>query len=260
VAECERSLEADLEGEVRDHDGQAVDFDPDAAAKCIADYANAVCPSAPGPAYDVKRNCRFMFVGRLAEGEACTSSDECHQTAEVDADCGIDGVCVAYPVTPHPKRGEACGGTCSNTSGDEYACDAVTAAAGDPPADGSLPLCYTRDGLQCSTVAGSAKTCQPLVALGQSCEGNSQACANGATCDLDTKLCVEKTVGGACETSSSCPDSAVCDSNSQTCVEVGLPNGARCASARDCSSQYCNPSSVCQPSFTADDCAVPIGL
>lgn len=253
LAQCERTLEADLAQELAEYDGLQVRFNAAAAQSCIDDYANAACLKQPSEEYDIKRNCNLMFEGLVQPGESCKDHDECGRTAQCS-----DGLCTldAEPV-PRGVIGAACGGTCETSRSDSNACEIGGAAFDDPAFDPALPACFTIDGLQCAGSAGS-RTCQALIAEGGSCAGSSQGCVAGTFCDLETRLCQARTDSGPCgPTRDACSANAACDFDAGLCVIENDRNGARCEKDDDCRSGYCNPSSVCQEPFSASFCAQP---
>lgn len=260
LTQCKRSLEADLAHELAEYEGLQVRFDAAAAELCIVDYANAACLEQPSEDYDVKRHCSLMFKGLIAPGGACRDNDECRVDDGRRAQC-LDGVCTldSEPAAPAARgvAGAPCGSTCATSGGDSSACEPAFAAFNDPPADSSLPACFTSDGLHCAGGTG-ARTCQPLIAEGGSCAGSSQGCAAGTFCDLETRVCQAQTDSGACGPErDACSANAACDFEVGRCVLVGSRNGARCEQDGDCSSGYCNPSSVCQHPLSASVCSQP---
>jgi hypothetical protein len=257
LAQCERRLEADLAQELKEYDGLKVRFDAMAAAACIADYSNAACPEQPSEDYDVKRNCSVMFKGLIEPGEACEDTDECRVESARSAQC-LDGACVLDSASaPHGTAGAACGNTCKTIPGDDGACESAVVAFNDPTPDPALPTCFTSDGLQCAGKSGERK-CQPLVEEDGSCAGNSQGCAVGTYCDLETRVCLAQTDSGPCSPeSNACAANAACDFETGRCVLVASRDGTHCEQDGDCRSGYCNPSSVCQQPFSASSCSDP---
>lgn len=257
LAQCERSLEADLAQELAEYDGLQVRFDANAAELCIADYANAACLEQPSEDYDVKRNCNVMFKGLIEPGGSCQDTDECRVEGRQSAQC-LDGACkLDSEPAPRAAVGAACGSTCKTSSGDGGACEPALAAFNDPAPDPTLPACFTSDGLQCAGRAGARK-CEPLVAEGASCAGSSQGCAAGTFCDPETQVCQAQTDSGPCgPEGNACTADAACDFDAGLCVLVGGRDGTRCKEDGDCRNGYCNPSSVCQQPFSASFCSQP---
>ena len=257
LTECERRLEADLVQELAEYDGLQVRFDPNAAALCIADYANAACLEQPSEGYDVKRHCRVMFEGLIEPGGSCDDTDECRVEDGRRAQCS-DGTCLLdSEPAPHGTAGAACGNTCKTSPDDDGACESAFAAFNDPAPDPTLPTCFTSDGLQCAGKAGE-RTCQPLVEEGGSCAGSSQGCAVGTFCEHETRICQAQTDSGPCgPEGNACTAKAACDFETSRCVLVGSRDGTRCEQDADCRSGYCNPSSVCQQPYSASSCSDP---
>lgn len=257
LTQCTRGLEANLTRELAENEGLQVRFDANAAELCIADYANAACLERPTEEYDVKRNCSLMFRGLIAPGGSCRDTRECRVEDGRSAQC-LDGVCTldSEPAA-RGVEGAPCGSTCATSSADSGACELSLAAFNDPPADSSLPACFTSDGLHCAGSAG-ARTCQPLVAEGGSCAGSSQGCAAGTFCDPETRACQAQTDSGPCDAErDACSANAACDFETGRCVLVGSRNGTSCEQDADCDSGYCNPSSVCQRPMSASSCSQP---
>jgi hypothetical protein len=258
-AQCQQSLKVDIAGEVAEYDGLRVDFDADAAALCIADYANAACLAKPSEPYDVKRHCKVMFKGRVEPGGSCQSSDECRVEPGRESQC-VEGVCeLESEPAAGASLGEQCGSTCKRSSADQLGCEPALVGFEDPAEEPGLPPCFTSDELQCSGVSG-ARTCQPLIAEGESCAGSSLGCSPGTFCDLDTRLCLAQTESGPCDpqlATEACTANASCDVDAGRCVVVGARDGVGCAGNADCRSGYCNPSSVCQAPISAASCAQP---
>lgn len=259
LASCEAKLEADLSRSLEESAGLDFDFDAQAAAACIEDYADAACADGPREPFYVKRNCELMFRGRRAPGEPCSDEIECRARPGEDAYCdfqsdGASGVC-AVSRRVHAGRSAPCGGTCRPVDGSPTeACLSFAAAPSDVPDDASLPFCYTSDGLQCSGEPGQ-RTCQPLVEVGSSCAGNSVACVKGAFCNWETSMCEERRSSGLCDgLQDTCSESSICDAEQRTCIFVGKPAGSACDADADCWDDYCNPAGVCQQRLTAASC------
>jgi hypothetical protein len=257
LAQCERTLEADLAQELAEYDGLQVRFDAEAADLCIADYANAACLEQPSENYDVKRNCSVMFKGLIDPRGTCRDTDECRVDGGRSAQC-LDGTCkLDSEPAPRGAVGAACGSTCKTSRGDGDACEPAWAGFNDPAPDPSLPACFTSDALHCAGTAGERK-CQPLVVEGGSCAGSSQGCAAGTFCDPETLGCKAQTSSGPCGPEvDACTADALCDLEAGSCVLVGGADGSGCQGDADCRNGYCNPSSVCQQPFSASFCSQP---
>jgi hypothetical protein len=92
----------------------------------------------------------------------------------------------------------------------------------------------------CGRPGGSCGTCEPALAVGQSCRGMSYPCVGGATCDNNgTGNCVAITygdVGAACGTGGAqCQTGLHCDAAGHTCAGPGAA-GAACLTSYECAS------------------------
>jgi len=162
-----------------------------ALARCLAAYQQAATECDENT---VLAACQGVFTGTKAEGEPCANGTECN-TAQGPTTClftngdASPGVCKR---TTHGKAGDACVSTC-RTTGD---CSYETYG----PADTLLTWCFEADGLSCDL---QTATCQPLVALGQSCS-SSDACGTGNICDSVCKK--GATIGQSCATTQCIPE------------------------------------------------------
>lgn len=256
---CVADLSSSLSREIHRYDGQRVTFDPDAAARCIDDYANAVCPERPVD-YDVKGNCSLMFVGKQEVGQPCSDDDECHEVNDNSPYCE-DGVCHARSGTTWAGRGETCSGTCRHSVSDASVCDAAAFFPSDfPVSDISAPLCDTAKGLGCVSGDGPS-TCQPLAKVGESCAGNSQTCVIGAYCNLDSGLCEAQRSSGPCDLQTPvCSADSQCDSDRLECVPRSAAVGDSCRTDADCDVGVCSSTGHCRSRLSADVCSMPLDL
>ncbi|MBK8263258.1 MAG: hypothetical protein IPK80_18180 [Nannocystis sp.] len=257
----------------------SVEYDAKAAEQCLEDAREAACggiffEDAPSGA------CEKVFVGTIANGDACWIDEQCvSQTCQV-ADCAMaccQGVCVA------PPPDAAIGGDCSvqdcvsgayceyNFDDGSYTCQAQKGAGvecfGDYECSGSLG-CFDGScqvapaegapclGGRCGGALGcdiTSNTCQKLRGEGQSCEPAASLCAFGLACSTASMKCEAPSgVGSACSFDSGCSD-AWCDydfdTGAGTC-QPRLANGAACEFDDSCQSLYCaeglcGPEAVC---------------
>jgi hypothetical protein len=261
TAACVAQLEPDLADELHDYDGLRVVFDPEAAARCIDDYANVVCPTRPTD-YDVKYNCDLMFVGQQEVDQPCTDHDECHEVDGNSPYCE-DGVCHATPDAPRAKLGDTCNDTCRR-SADEYGgCAPLLHEPTDFIVMGSDALvCDTDDGLACWSAAGQDSTCQPVRKIGESCAGNSHACEIDAYCDVEQGVCVPRRTTGPCTpTAFECVAGRTCDPVQLECVPRPKGAGDSCSQNEECGTdRLCSSDGYCRPSLRAAACSMPLNL
>jgi hypothetical protein len=190
-----------------------------------------------------------LAPGKLGEGAACTSGDQCASTV-----C-VDGVCCHT----------ACPGQCEACDVDGLAGQCVPVPSGPP--HGARPGCDGADGGgacagECSpasrtacTYPGPATTCSS-----QSCVGSTKYLPSG--CDQtggcsaqETRTCPTGCSGndclGACTGDGQCPSpSPYCDSGVCTVLK---PRGRVCSAPSECTSGSCADGYCCNNDCT-DQC------
>ena len=196
-------------------------FDNSAAQACLANVRGSV----PVCAAIELEPCERIYVGTLATGQPCDSSDlspanGCAPVSGAVVACAY-GVCRA---ARRASQGEQCKRTC-------YASDQCTQVPGEPAFDpatapSSWGDCYVDDGLAC--VGGS---CIRAPALGSPCLA-AQFCDKGAHC-----------VGGTCEAFPSvgaacgvCAPDQYCSAG--VCAQRSAL-GSSCAEDQACASGRC---------------------
>jgi len=259
AAACPATIASQITPELTKLEMLQVDWDPDAAARCIQDYSDAVCGERV--VADLKRNCSLMFRGRVAAGQPCTDEAECGAAPGGTAHCDLaaTGLCSIEAGATRGKRSEACNGTC--TLDDGTACANGLYNQNTAPGADTLPLCSKSEGLQCSPDAVLGWNCQPLLAIGDSCANNLGGCSQGAFCNVDTSVCTAQLPLGAASCArfdAACQPPAVCDYQTDECAALKL-NGESCdSSSTNCQSGYCNAAGVCsRPELAASLCADP---
>ena len=189
LATCKANAGAFFQGSLDQVLSLKVSYVADAADKCVAEYASVAKSCAPLDSLVINEVCRPVLVGTLSVGAPCTESFECAPVAGSSVTCSgsTSRTCVA---TARLALGASCSDTCR--AGTDCAGSGTSA-----PASGASPtpgFCYEDDDLYCS----STNRCQPLLAVGQSCDAFS-ACVSGASC-----------AGGVCTALESCVDDADC--------------------------------------------------
>jgi hypothetical protein len=230
-------------------------YNAQAAGDCLAQLqaalANCSLDFAAAPA------CNDVCVGTVPAGSPCTNDTDCAKPAGQDVRCSVasssstTSICI---VTPRGTAGSACNSTCT-TSPNGGGCSVMGAAIGSPGPTGDA-VCFTNDGLYCST---TDFTCHTLAAVGGDCTGYD-GCVSGAYCDTSVSKCTAKApAGGACPLGIECADGTYC-SSSQVCA-TRKANGQPCSSSSECLG-YCDLSTnTCADSLgfnpTAASCANP---
>jgi hypothetical protein len=188
-------------------DAGLVRYDGEAARRCDDAIAAMTCDGTSREARVPPADCAKIFVGTVADGDACQDDTEC-----ASARCNRDfSQCDAQA---------CCMGTCANTQ---------RSAVGDQCND-------TRDCVA-DTSCGQDHLCHALGGVGADCFVDNQ-CDYGLGC---TGTSFPKTCTKAATLGNTCPDKlcaeigSVCNA-AGTCVAAGLPGGsAACASDVDCS-------------------------
>lgn len=254
LEDCKAQLGPDIEDEFSEFEGLRVVFDPDAAASCIAGWANVFCPHEPIVS-DPKDACDHVFRGLQQLGQPCEREAECAETDGHWPACAL-GKCTAVNEPVRPREGDACGGTCLASAPDFDECEAPRYEPSDlPVSDPGAPLCRTEDGLGCWSSADGPSTCQPLAKVGESCAGNSHHCDQDGFCNVETGLCEARHDSGECNPQASvCTTDTVCDPERLECVPRLLGYGEACEADAECASDRCRPTGTCGVTLTAEQC------
>ncbi len=170
-------------------------FDPDAAARCLAQDFSVCGMVRP---FETEA-CNAAFMGTVAPGGDCYQVDhrafdnECVATAFCDESSSCPGVCVAYGGV-----GDACGAghpPCGATTGCSDGTCAPRPVEGESCA--SLPCAspYSCVDSVCRTLVGVGESCDAthpctyaLICAGGTCAdtvGSGDACTNSAQCPTD---------------------------------------------------------------------------
>jgi hypothetical protein len=195
-------------------------INPTAVAACQAAYDEATSSCS---AKTVRTACTDILVGKQGENAPCGKGGNpgvsgglgCNRTAGPtvclwtgdSSDPGVTGICHKVP---HGERGDPCAFTC------ETGADCSFEQLGGP-SDTLITLCFESDGLFCSSETGSL-SCQPLVALGNSCDSNPDACGSTNYCDSVTNTCKAASTAGQSCLYSSCLRQLSCGADKK-CVE-----------------------------------------
>ena len=232
-------------------DNPNIEYDPNAAASCLAAIASATrgC-EVDGANTALAASCSEMLLGKLAPGAVCKSDQECapvsgeavHCSGLMDSDGVISGsgVCVALAPPQHGKTGDSCLDTC-------YQASCIT---GDS-ANSSLLPCFVSDGLACHA---PDLTCQPLAKLGESC--STGECVSGAFCD--SGVCAAQRDSGPCNVGDdTCARNSFCNETGQ--CELKHPTGSSCTADEACQINHCvlpgggTGLGTCSPNSLAND-------
>jgi len=235
LATCRANREAAFQNELDQASTPERRYNAAGAPACLAALSDFYKQCFQTESDDkISAGCRQMFVGTVALGGACTSSDQCAPAADgfghclpVPDDLHAPGVCVAEgpssESTPHGKRGDACNSTCSEVGG-------VLCAGQEPAGSPSGTACFVAEGLQCDI---SSRTCQPLVGLGAPCR--FAGCAAGGYCTRDNACATVKLDGASCESHEECA--------SQRCVFADDATDGRCSHQPIANLQTCSGAS-----------------
>jgi hypothetical protein len=214
------------------------DYDPQAAADCIASY-RASCGALD---HSTEEACARVFHGRQPPGEDCIADAECavaqgqvtrcqvwveddfvHMISRTWAKCIPDDHARAN-FSP-ALAGEACVGQCTFWDGEQH-------CSGKLADEGLTPACFEAEGLECID-----EQCQPLPRVGEACAMNR--CDNrDSYCD-GIGLCRERgTVGSSCSLDGHCKAGHYCAGTDGRCA-LQLELGASCSDAQQCRSGSC---------------------
>lgn len=177
--------------------------------------------------------------GKLADGTACSASDQCLSTycdtTTSTTGCGTCGKTIAL------------GGACTGTGTDRCVrgsncvggtCTAPTYGAVGAACDSTKAL-YCANGLTCDI---TSKTCKTLPGVGEACP--SYVCATGLTCDFTAKTCYAPTkvaAGQPCggTTKNVCDAGLTCKSNVCAIITWVKPGGDCSAAGTQCEHGSC---------------------
>ncbi len=239
AATCKSNLAASLGQELSD---PKMKYDPVAGGNCVqaAKAAAATCFASPLAFYQA---CGSAFVGTVAIGGACSSSQECASGANgAVVECNGSGTCAAKV---HGKAGDPCDSTCTSAASGS-SCWSFSTSGSSPPAN--AVSCWTNDGLTC----GPTFTCQAIPQTGQACTYGS--CVTGDYCGSDGKCAPKVAIGAVCASPDACVTGAYCAMTTPpgTCTAL-KPDGATCASFAECQSGRCDSTSnTCKTDAAVD--------
>lgn len=221
----------------------------------VSACANAVKDLSCTGDFDEIAACDFP-PGKLADGTACVSSDQCASEwcKQGDATCGV---CTARV---------AIGGTCTS---DSRCVAGATCSAGKCVAEVKNPAggsCDSAKGESCQSglyCDFSTDTCKAYVAAGGACS-TSARCQQDLTCDPTSKTCVKPTLaaeGQTCSFTVRCQSGLVCDPSAMKCAKLTMvPPGGTCGGAlQRCEEGSCNEATNKCPTVIPDGGACVAG-
>jgi hypothetical protein len=224
----------------------------------LAGCANALAEASCNTKADQIAACDFP-PGSLADGAACTSSEQCKSESCVK---------VATSDGPTPSCGTcqprvAIGGDCSTNSRcvDKAQCDFTTKKCIAIVYHGVGGTCDSTKGEQCESgllCDYTTKTCKARATVGQPCS-SSVPCETGLTCDSISKTCYQPTIAGggqACGTAAKarCGSDLACDPTALKCVKITwvAPGGDCGVMFSSCLHGSCNSTTKKCPALIPD--------
>ncbi|WP_437672143.1 hypothetical protein [Sorangium sp. So ce131] len=154
-------------------------YDGEKAARCLAEM-EGTCEGGLGGddnPFDATPECSTIFVGKVADGGACTDDDDCS---------GAGSACTDDVCTPPPAEGEPCsfGEGCQEGLSCEFSGDGMQCVKlGNKPGGEACTASYDCASRDCDLIHG----CAPQKENGAEC-GFSDACKSGY-CDAETFTC-----------------------------------------------------------------------
>ena len=233
---------------IDDIESGLIEFDPEAAADCIAELeqrsSGDACDIAFG-ATPLPESCLDAAKGTLANGETCASGDQC-QSGSCDTTAVPDsctGECV-----PRADEGEECGGpgtqggpTCRSSlvcvpdDADGFVCAPLgSLGEGDACVRSITTFTACGGGLLCEGEQDNT-TCQAttLAQEGEDCSGDLTFCTSGTAC-TDNTCSPTGGDGDPCmATSLECQIGFYCDTDASQCTPT-KPAGESCESNSEC--------------------------
>lgn len=218
-----------------------VQYDAEAAGECLASLRRQLqdCRFDGGESIPA---CAAVFVGSLADGQACTASAECKSLY-----CNQLAVCAARPgadTSKHAQAGEPCVGSCGTEAGQTYCDTGISTGQGSGANAG---YCYQSDGVYCDAAfspdgAPMAPVCSAFAKIGESCQ--SAYCGPGSYCDFTSITCAAQKDSGPCASPQTCSSKSYCAGAqgggvTGQCI-ARKPDGFACASPEECSSGSCS--------------------
>lgn len=184
-------------------------FHPENAASCVDPLSSLSCSRTAAGQLDLSDQCKPVFQGTVADGDACVNDTECVSGSCSAAPCPTDGSCCQNRCIPSSSPPQPLGSACDwNCVAGAY-CDQSSVP---PTCRARLAVgqdCTSSDycmaGLACVPFTGP-RTCTAYVPNGQACS------AGGALCDDPQGTC--DPVGGTCiplgKPGTACSDSSQC--------------------------------------------------
>ncbi|MES1173457.1 MAG: hypothetical protein ABUL62_03935 [Myxococcales bacterium] len=228
---CNANASAYFQQAFSEQDRSKVHYDGSAADGCLSAYSQALssCTLQEADSEALDAACSKVFVGTVPVGGICKQGAECAPQSGARVSCNFSSGSVAQGIctletsspgaAPHGKQGEACVGSCTSDS-----CDNFPSGSGST----TTTLCFASEGLYCDLQS----TCQPTLADGQPC--SYDGCSQASYCDANRICAAKKADGASCTGSSECvarncvfPDDSA--SNSGTCGSDSLATAKTCA-------------------------------
>ena len=197
-AGCRANLMKDCKGNTDAVTAGTQSFHADKVDGCLKAVTEVygACPTEVAPDNPdfaaFQTACSGMFVGTIAQGEACESSADCAPSANANERAKCDGTCT---VTTLLQDGDSC-----SFSGSDAFCDSGLYCT----ADASVP--------------DSTGQCEAVVAVGEACVLSAPGMCGTGYCDTTTTICsARKPAGGTCTGSFECESyqctADVCEEN-----------------------------------------------
>ena len=228
----------------------APNFDPNAAATCIAQVSaaqNVSCQPIDGSLSSARGTCQAIFAGQLQPGDPCTSAAQCAPQPGMDVICasappdgGADGGSSGGGTLPLAAPGVQLQGGGGVVMADVSVCIALPPSGGSGcTVSGNTDSCIA-SGAFCDT---TANTCTPLSPAGGPCDPAVVAsCQPGNYCTTVAGVATCMAAGGvgsACTDPSMCDSTSYCDTGSKTCSPI-LGPGVSCSSSVQCTVGVCD--------------------
>lgn len=238
-------------------------YHPENAGACLAAFDGIGC--GLGALSGAPPGCRETFEGRVADGGACTLSEECSETSSCTGSGSSCGMCF------HQLQiGESCtSGGAACASGSFCTAGVCTAQVGQGGACDPMTSEACRSGLSCVPNSGdpSHGTCMapPTAGPGEPCA--MATCATGLVCAISgtSATCRAPRTDGTCEyvvSGTDCAVGTVCNATSPgmpgACVPypvLASPCTTACAAPARCVNMVCQPTRrIGETCASSDEC------
>jgi hypothetical protein len=236
-------------------DAGILQFDPDAARACLAEYTDVPCDDIP---FGLSR-CAKVLLAAGKEGVPCglcAPGFSCQASAP--ATTSLCGTCVAASPVHYPQLGEPCtsplvdGPGCSTGLSCSQLTDGVCVALAHV-GDSCLGRNCAR-GLWCGQQADGGAVCSPLRDLGETCD-EQHPCNASATCRVG-RCAALLAVGAPCSAAGDCETNHCVEG---ACAAQFVATGASCANRACAPADWCATDSTCRPrTRRGSPCASPL--